>query len=247
MVIRKDLSIKSTLSHIERVDLDLLELFGDFSENDGFFAYRTAMLQQFGFLANLFHQASAINFLQNSEDATKIFETEIILSKERVTNFRSTAITQIRENLAFLTDQQEKITTNENLIIVILNQLKSEKQLTSTGSNQNLNLQFEAIHSPKLLQSLVFTLEEIRSKILIPAKHILTAEINAAHKILDSVELENLKDQVSLDELGRMCELLSWGFETTNEWQSIKLVRSEVSQNLQRELGTLRALWDNYT
>ena len=98
------------------------------------------------------------------------------------------------------------------------------------------------IANPKSQQRILFNLEEIRSKILEPAEQILKAEISAGDKVLDLFESPKLefKEEISKEEIARMCELISWGFETQTSIDRIQELSNEISSNLKTELGTLR-------
>jgi hypothetical protein len=236
-------SIKVTLSSLEKVDSELIELFGDDSDNHGLFANRAELLQQFSMIANAFHQLHTITYLENSPAASSVFGTEIRSSKERVHLAKENSIKIIEDKVKFLTTQVEKILDSENQIIIILNMLKSNTHLLVPLRDSKQFAKVKIKNSPKLNQSIIFSLEEIRSKILVPARNIVNLEIAASYKIMESLALHDAeKSQVTAEEIARMCELLSWGLDSTNSWEKIRSVRDEISQSIQKELGALRSL-----
>ena len=94
----------------------------------------------------------------------------------------------------------------------------------------------------------MYNLEELRSKVLIPAHNILNLELLAGSKILDVFETNKINEEESLKEsVARMCELISWGFENQIKWDDIQKSSKEISNNLKEELGSLRSLLITYS
>ena len=231
--------LENTINTLELVQREVIDLFGENSEADGFLATRNEYLHQFSILAATLHQNNTIRWIQSSTRINKLFLDEIEAAESRTEFVQSDTIESIRQKMQILEITLEKLSKNETLVdqfIALFSQMSMISEDKNSGSNKYL------VTNPKSQQRILFNLEEIRSKILVPTDQILRAELSAGDKVLDLFESPKLesKEEISKEEIARVCELISWGFETTSSLDKIQELSNEISSNLKTELGTLR-------
>lgn len=223
---------------VEDIQGAMDELFGEESSEDGLLYLRSNTLHQYNILASTFHHANSIDFIKNSQKIGAIFNEEVQTANYRTSYYRKRAIKKLNQNILEL---EEFCDALEDIDVEIKYVLKKS----------SLHLQeFNHSYYSSILHSISFYLQEIQEKILDPAKAMLVAEIDAAQKYLDMIDMYedhiSLTDEVTSEDMARMAEILSWGLEIPPGWQSIQNSSSKLSNDLRKKLGSLRALVTTY-
>ena len=221
---------KKTVEKVENIHQTIVDLFGSSSAEDGLFSYRSSTLHQFAVLSSAYHQNNTIDFLSNSDSMKNIFSHEIGIALYRTKDDEHNAIKTINENMVNL----EKYLSNLYDLLDDLEELE----------NTSLDYTREIDHSyyENALQSLIFYLQEIKSRVVLPASNILNAEINASNKLIKIITSRHTTlKEISSEEIARMSEIMSWGLETPPGWKSIQSDTSELSNDLEKKLGSLKA------
>ncbi|OLS25111.1 MAG: hypothetical protein HeimC2_19830 [Candidatus Heimdallarchaeota archaeon LC_2] len=233
--------LETTIITLELVEREVSQIFGEEASKLNLSHIRAEYLQYFNIIAATLHQGNTIQWIKGNKFVSNLFEEEIHTANFRTADVQNEGLEIISKNYDLLEEHLEKIMKNKIMIDQFI-------FLISSNSGSSKNRQSLIITSRINKQTILYNLEELRSKVLIPAQNILDLELKAGSKILDVFETNKINDEDNLKEsIARMCELISWGFENQIKWDDIQKSSKEISNNLKEELGSLRSLLITYS
>ncbi len=222
---------QSAINRIELIYSSITGLFGDESSEDGLFSYRASLLHQFAILASAYHQLNTLDFLGSTEEISMEFNPELDIANYRTRDYEHRSLKQIESDLESIQEYLDQI--------IELSEEVSDLHINT----EHHATQIESSYYEDLLLSVAFYLQEINNRILLPAGRILQAEVNGANKVLKLIgEKYKKNSMVSSESVARMCEVLSWGLEIPPGWKSIQSDTSELTGDLEKKIGSLKAL-----
>ncbi len=233
--------LESTINTLELVEKEVSQLFGEESAKSNLSHIRTEYLQHFNIVAATLHQRNTVQWIKGNKFVSNLFDEEIHTANYRAANVQNDSLEIITKSYSQLEEHLQKVMKNKIMIDQFIH-------LISTDSGVSNNDQSLVLTSQINKQTILYNLEELRSKVLSPAQNILKLELKAGNKILDVFETSKIHEDESLKEsIARMCELISWGFENQEKWDDIQKSSKEISNNLKEELGSLRSLLITYS
>lgn len=222
-------TINQTVRILEGVNKHIGDLFSDDTGPDSFFNVRMEFLQIFSSLAMNLHQANTIQYLKGGKLVNSLFKSEVDTANAKILEIRMEILDAIEEKMDYLADVKAKLEINDNNLVRIINSLDS-----STESSVQLRVFIKNDDHRK--QSLIFAIEDTRSKIIIPSLNVLREEFEAGLKILEVITIMRTgkNDEFNPDELARVCEILAMGLDPPSLWQDIQnhVKESELSREL---------------
>ncbi|MCE7736754.1 MAG: hypothetical protein GPJ54_17865 [Candidatus Heimdallarchaeota archaeon] len=228
--------IETTINTLELVQREVTQLFGEETNNKGLNSIRTEFLSQFSILAATLHQKNTIKWIKNSKFVTDLFDEEIYTAGQRADTIQNDTLYIIKEKITLLDKHLEKFDRNGMMIDQFIH-LISRKSKQSSANTQN-----DLKYSEPNRQRILFNLEELRSKVLDPVRFTVQLEISAGNKIIDFFETDKINEDEGFKEsIARMCELISWGFENQESWDTIQQNSLEIASRLKDELGSLKS------
>ncbi|NPD88773.1 MAG: hypothetical protein HGN29_08605 [Asgard group archaeon] len=138
------------------------------------------------------------------------------------TSTESTTENNIRNNLALVLEKQDEYNQLHKTGISDLENIQIQKDLIS----QTTDLSFQAID---LADKAQMTLHEMLVICINPLVSIFEDEISSAEKILSQIILKNQKknDDLSDDEIGKLCDVLSWGLDDISNYDDLTKLGKE--------------------
>jgi hypothetical protein len=129
----------------------------------------------------------------------------------------------IRSNLALVLEKQDEYNQLHKSGLSDLENIQIQKDLIS----QTTDLSFQAID---LADKAQMTLHEMLVICINPLVSIFEDEISSAEKILSQIQLKGQKksDDLSDDEIGKLCDVLSWGLDDINNYDELTKVGKEL-------------------
>lgn len=223
-------TVKKTIYVLDRVDRELTSLF----EDNCFFKSRGEYLSLFQHLAVTLHQSNNLRYLKSGSLAKEVFISELETTNLKIIEVRAQIIQNIIERMEEMVEFSEILESSNNHLMSILNSLSSK-----TASTMQLRVFIKNDERKK--QSLIYSIEDTRNKIILPALKVVKNEIEAGNKILDTLKItltDNTDSEYSLDELARICEMIALGMDNPTLWETI---REELKDNeLRKEVSLLR-------
>ncbi|MHA2358428.1 MAG: hypothetical protein ACXABK_06650 [Candidatus Heimdallarchaeaceae archaeon] len=146
------------------------------------------------------------------------------------TSPESTTEINLRPNLNLVLEKQDEYTNLHKPSISSLDNLKIQKDLIS----QITDLSFQAID---LADKAQMTLHEMLDICIIPLVSIFEDEISSAEKILAQISVtdKSKKGRLSDDEIGKLCDVLSWGLDDINNYDEL----TRLGKELRNEFASL--------
>ncbi|MHA1953245.1 MAG: hypothetical protein ACW96U_04805 [Candidatus Heimdallarchaeaceae archaeon] len=139
------------------------------------------------------------------------------------TSSESSTEKNIRSNLALVLEKQDEYNQLHKSGLSDLENIQIQKDLIS----QTTDLSFQAID---LADKAQMTLHEMLVICINPLVSIFEDEISSAEKILSQIQLKGQKksDDLSDDEIGKLCDVLSWGLDDINNYDELTKVGKEL-------------------
>ena len=146
------------------------------------------------------------------------------------TSSESTTENNIRNNLALVLEKQDEYNQLHKSGLSDLENIQIQKDLIS----QTTDLSFQAID---LADKAQMTLHEMLEICINPLVSIFEDEISSAEKILSQLQLKGQKknDELSEDEIGKLCDVLSWGLDDINNFDEL----TKLGKELRNEFASL--------
>ncbi|MCG3220471.1 MAG: hypothetical protein H7641_03740 [Candidatus Heimdallarchaeota archaeon] len=138
------------------------------------------------------------------------------------TSPESTTENNIRNNLALVLEKQDEYNQLHKSGLSDLENIQIQKDLIS----QTTDLSFQAID---LADKAQMTLHEMLVICINPLVSIFEDEVSSAEKILSQIQLKGQKknDDLSDDEIGKLCDVLSWGLDDINNYDDLTKLGKE--------------------
>ncbi len=152
--------------------------------------------------------------------------SELIYLKELVNNnwqniyYRtspeSTAEENLRENLKLVLSKQDEYTNLHKAVVSEGDNQQTQKELIS----QITDLSYQAIDLGDKAQ---MTLHELLDICIIPLVSIYEDESSSSEKILSQIKMleKATEDVLTEDEIGKLCDVLSWGLDDINNFDDL--------------------------
>ena len=136
----------------------------------------------------------------------------------------------VRQNLSLVLSKQDEYNELYKPNLSELEDYQSQKDLIS----QVTNLSYEAID---LADKAQMTLHELLDICINPLVMIFEDEISSGEKIIAQIQLEDekSKDKLSEDEIGKLCDVLSWGLDDINNYDEL----TRLGKELRNEFASL--------
>ncbi|MCG3227716.1 MAG: hypothetical protein H7645_12420 [Candidatus Heimdallarchaeota archaeon] len=146
------------------------------------------------------------------------------------TSTESTTENNIRNNLALVLEKQDEYNQLHKSGLSDLENIQIQKDLIS----QTTDLSFQAID---LADKAQMTLHEMLVICINPLVSIFEDEISSADKILSQIQLKGQKksDDLSDDEIGKLCDVLSWGLDDINNYDEL----TKLGKEFRNEFATI--------
>ncbi|MHA1202530.1 MAG: hypothetical protein ACTSQ4_08415 [Candidatus Heimdallarchaeaceae archaeon] len=129
----------------------------------------------------------------------------------------------IRQNLSLVLSKQDEYNKIYKTNISKLEEYQNQKDLIS----QATDLSYEAID---LADKAQMTLHELLDICINPLVMIFEDEISSAEKIIAQIQIgdNKSKDKLSEDEIGKLCDVLSWGLDDINNYDELTILGKEL-------------------
>lgn len=129
----------------------------------------------------------------------------------------------IRQNLSLVLSKQDEYNEIYKPNISELEEYQNQKDLIS----QVTDLSYEAID---LADKAQMTLHELLDICINPLVMIFEDEISSAEKIVAQIQIgdDKSKDKLSEDEIGKLCDVLSWGLDDINNYDELTMLGKEL-------------------
>jgi len=129
----------------------------------------------------------------------------------------------IRQNLSLVLSKQDEYNELYKPNISELEEYQNQKDLIS----QVTNLSYEAID---LADKAQMTLHELLDICINPLVMIFEDEISSAEKIIAQIQIgdNKSKGKLSEDEIGKLCDVLSWGLDDINNYDELIILGKEL-------------------
>ncbi|MCK4896806.1 MAG: hypothetical protein KAS47_08355 [Candidatus Heimdallarchaeota archaeon] len=129
----------------------------------------------------------------------------------------------IRQDLSLVLSKQDEYNKIYKTNISELEDYQNQKDLIS----QVTNLSYEAID---LADKAQMTLHELLDICINPLVMIFEDEISSAEKIIAQIQIgdNKSKDKLSEDEIGKLCDVLSWGLDDINNYDELTILGKEL-------------------
>jgi hypothetical protein len=139
------------------------------------------------------------------------------------TSPESTTENNIRNNLSMVLEKQDEYNQLHKSGLSDLENIQVQKDLI----NQTTDLSYQAID---LADKAQMTLHEMLEICINPLVSIFEDEISSAEKILSQIQLKGQKksDDLSDDEIGKLCDVLSWGLDDINNYDELTKIGKEL-------------------
>lgn len=233
--------LETTINTLELVEKEVSQLFGEEATKSNLSHIRTEYLQHFNIIAATLHQKNTVQWIKGNKFVSNLFDEEIHTANYRAANVQNDSLEIITNNYEQIDEHLQKIMKNKIMIDQFIHLISTNSETANDDDTLALTSQINK-------QTILYNLEELRSKVLNPAQNILKLELKAGSKILDVFETNKIYEDDSIKEsIARMCELISWGFENQEKWDDIQKSSNEISNNLKEELGSLRSLLITYS
>jgi hypothetical protein len=136
----------------------------------------------------------------------------------------------IRQNLSLVLSKQDEYNELYKPNISELEEYQNQKDLISRVTD----LSYEAID---LADKAQMTLHELLDICINPLVMIFEDEISSAEKIVAQIQIgdEKSKDKLSEDEIGKLCDVLSWGLDDINNYDEL----TRLGKELRNEFASL--------
>ena len=136
----------------------------------------------------------------------------------------------IRDNLSLVLEKQDEYNKMHKPSVKDLENYQTQKELIS----QTTDLSFQAID---LADKAQMTLHELLDLCINPLVSIFEDENSSAEKILAQIQLGDRegKDGLSEDEIGKLCDVLSWGLDDINNYDEL----TKLGKELRNEFASL--------
>jgi len=136
----------------------------------------------------------------------------------------------IRDNLSMVFEKQDEYNKMHKPSVKELGNYQTQKELIS----QTTDLSFQAID---LADKAQMTLHELLDLCINPLVTIFEDENSSAEKILAQIQLgdRDKKNGLSEDEIGKLCDVLSWGLDDINNYDEL----TKLGKELRNEFATL--------
>ncbi|MCY3410349.1 MAG: hypothetical protein INQ03_01820 [Candidatus Heimdallarchaeota archaeon] len=227
-------TLGETVSVLESVNSGISSFYPNDLSKSTFFNDRAEFLQLFTSLAINLHQGNTIRYLRAGELAKQHFKGEINSINAKILEYKEQIVEAIQTSLTKMNQHRILLQNYDNQLRGIVNSLES-----NSASSIYLTKYIKEDNIRK--QSLLFAIEDTRSKILLPTLKICKDEIEAGEKVIEAVSiLISQKDnsKFSPDELARFCELLAGGLDGSSDWEDIQ--QNVQSNELYQELVLLK-------
>ncbi|MHA1347504.1 MAG: hypothetical protein ACTSVO_02300 [Candidatus Heimdallarchaeaceae archaeon] len=129
----------------------------------------------------------------------------------------------IRQNLSLVLSKQDEYNEIYKPNTSELEEYQNQKDLIS----QVTDLSYEAID---LADKAQMTLHELLDICINPLVMIFEDEISSAEKIVAQIQIgdDKSKDKLSEDEIGKLCDVLSWGLDDINNYDELTMLGKEL-------------------
>jgi hypothetical protein len=129
----------------------------------------------------------------------------------------------IRQNLSLVLSKQGEYNKIYKTNLSELEEYQNQKDLIS----QATDLSYEAIN---LADKAQMTLHELLDICINPLVMIFEDEISSAEKIIAQIQIgdNKSKDKLSEDEIGKLCDVLSWGLDDINNYDELTILGKEL-------------------
>ena len=129
----------------------------------------------------------------------------------------------IRQDLSLVLSKQDEYNKIYKTNISELEEYQNKKDLIS----QVTDLSYEAID---LADKAQMTLHELLDICINPLVMIFEDEISSAEKIVAQIQIgdNKSKDKLSEDEIGKLCDVLSWGLDDINNYDELTILGKEL-------------------
>jgi hypothetical protein len=129
----------------------------------------------------------------------------------------------IRQNLSLVLSKQDEYNKIYKTNLSELEEYQNQKDLIS----QATDLSYEAID---LADKTQMTLHELLDICINPLVMIFEDEISSAEKIIAQIQIgdNKSKDKLSEDEIGKLCDVLSWGLDDINNYDELTILGKEL-------------------
>ena len=129
----------------------------------------------------------------------------------------------IRQNLSLVLSKQDEYNKIYKTNLSKLEEYQNQKDLIS----QATDLSYEAID---LADKAQMTLHELLDICINPLVMIFEDEISSAEKIIAQIQIgdNKSKDKLSEDEIGKLCDVLSWGLDDINNYDELTILGKEL-------------------
>ncbi len=129
----------------------------------------------------------------------------------------------VRQDLSLVLSKQDEYNKIYKTNISELEEYQNQKDLIS----QVTNLSYEAID---LADKAQMTLHELLDICINPLVMIFEDEISSAEKIIAQIQIgdKKSKDKLSEDEIGKLCDVLSWGLDDINNYDELTILGKEL-------------------
>lgn len=129
----------------------------------------------------------------------------------------------IRQNLSLVLSKQDEYNKIYKTNLSELEEYQNQKDLIS----QATDLSYEAID---LADKAQMTLHELLDICINPLVMIFEDEISSAEKIIAQIQIgdNKSKDKLSEDEIGKLCDVLSWGLDDINNYDELTILGKEL-------------------
>lgn len=136
----------------------------------------------------------------------------------------------IRQNLSLVLSKQDEYNELYKPNISEIEDYQNQKDLIS----QVTNLSYEAID---LADKAQMTLHELLDICINPLVMIFEDEISSGEKIIAQIQIgdDKSKDKLSEDEIGKLCDVLSWGLDDINNYDEL----TRLGKELRNEFASL--------
>ena len=129
----------------------------------------------------------------------------------------------IRENLSLVLNKQDEYMNLHKGVVIDEENLQNQKELI----RQTTDLSFQAID---LADKAQMTLHELLDICIIPLTSIYEDEASSTEKILAQINMLETKgeDVLTEDEIGKLCDVLSWGLDDINSFDELINIGKEL-------------------
>ncbi len=129
----------------------------------------------------------------------------------------------IRQNLSLVLSKQSEYNKIYKTNLSELEEYQNQKDLIS----QATDLSYEAID---LADKAQMTLHELLDICINPLVMIFEDEISSAEKIIAQIQIgdNKSKDKLNEDEIGKLCDVLSWGLDDINNYDELTILGKEL-------------------